>query len=220
MEDKYKFSRTTILDKTTSIDEANLQKVNDISQLAQEQLKRFDQQLAKSEDPAAYYQRVREEMTSVTEVPTKETSSKNGVYELEVADTQMLPTITQKQEEKENTVKLNINLRGKLIIAVYTSIILLLGILMIYNAVSIANYNSQIANTNQQIVIKQQELDALQIQLQDLMQQINPQAAGMTQGGGTSLQAKEFAKNTVIKNQKEGNWFDDLCNFFSSIFGG
>ncbi len=220
MQDKYNFSRTSVLDKTTSIDEANLQKVNDISEIAREQLKRFDQQLQTSQDPATFYEKMREEMISTTEVQTQQPSNKNGVYELEIAETQMLPTISNKQEIEQPTAKVNLNLRGKLIIAVYASIILLLSVLLIYNAVSIARYNSQIATTSQELVIKQQELEALQSELQILLEGTTPEGVGMTQNGGISLKAKTFNKNTAIKNEQESNWFDDLCNFFSSVFGG
>lgn len=218
--EKYMSNRTSVLDKTTSIDDANMQKVNDVSQMAYDQLKRFDQNFSAENDPAAYYQKIKEDMISTKEVEDK-TVTKNGVYELEIAEPQLMPTITHKnKEDQQSCAKITLNLHGKLIIAVYTSILLLLSVLLIYNAVSISRYNANISHVSQEIVIKEQELDALQQQLQQLVDSTSPENSNMTQGGGTSITLRPFEKNPALKYSKDKNWFDSLCEFFSGIFGG
>ena len=216
---KYDFSRTSVLDKTTSIDEANLQRVNDVSQMATEQLKRFDQNLSQTTSQAETYQKLREEMISSKEPEQKQT---NGVYELEIVEPTLIPTISQKQEIEPTTAKLSLNLRGKLIVAVYASIILLLSILLIYNAVSIANYKRGISTTQQQIVVREAELSDLQQQLDGLLSDPTktPEGMGMSQGSQNSIKNSYFEKDSAVKYSVDKNWFDSMCGFLSSIFGG
>ncbi|MDR0850205.1 MAG: hypothetical protein LBN07_01840 [Christensenellaceae bacterium] len=198
-----------MLKSTYDIDQANISKMESVSKVAQEQLERFNQTSTEA------YNQMRSDLMEV-EAPAQ------TAYELEVYEPEGLPTIINENKQisaVEQTVAFKLNLRGKLIVAITASILALLSILLIYNAISISNYNTQILASQQELVIEQERYNTLMTELEALIDGISPEALGMTQnipsvglGGVTVGTTETYSAPT--------NWFDALCNFIASIFGG
>ena len=119
-------SAKLIVDQTTDIDDFNLSKVQDISSVAKQELDQFETTTTSIEDT---YEKIKSQMLSEPEVINST---------IQKVDNEFFPTIKLKEDVEEKTEQVvSINLRGKLIIGVFASIVLLLSILLIYNAVLI-----------------------------------------------------------------------------------
>lgn len=200
-----------MIKSTYDIDQANISKMESVSKVAEQQLERFNQTSTET------YNQIKAGLTDIEVQAPVQTA-----FELEVYEPEKLPTIINENKQvqtSEEAVAFKLNLRGKLVVAITASILALFSILLIYNAISISNYNSQIAVSQQELVIEQERYAALMAELEALMEGISPELSGMTQnvpvvdlgavvGGG----AETYSVPT--------NWFDALCNFIASIFGG
>ena len=135
-------SAKLIADQTTDIDDINLSKVQDLSSIAKNELNHFD--TTYEDDIAENYEKMKNEMLAEP-ITSTETITK--------VDNEFFPTIRLKEDvEGTPSQVVSINLRGKLIIGVFASIVLLLSILLIYNAVLINRYRAEVG-TNSQIVV-------------------------------------------------------------------
>ncbi len=206
-------SRQTLIDQTTAIDDANLSKVQNLSEVAMQQLNNFDTEI--ESDVAKKYEQIKNEMLSDTQVATAPETFKR-------VENEFFPTISLKQEQEvestpENAV--SINLRGKLIIGVFASIVLLLSILLIYNAVLINRYKAEIGADSKIVLDLEAENSMLQNELEGVMGSTSPDSLGMNQEG--IIEDIELIDRTPSKNiPKDSNWFNSICNFFSELFGG
>ena len=203
---------------TSEIDKKNLDIVNDVSALAEQELKSFSHEY--DFGAGETYIRMQQEIMSEG---TSETEDK-PLYQLEVSEPVMMPVIHENTETAPvKAAKLTFNLRGKLIIAVTASILALLGILLIYNAAQISNYNHAITQNEKILAEKQGELDRLQLLLNSLVNENTPESLGMAKVTETQIitLSNQIAQtNATAAHSVPTNWFDALCNFISGIFGG
>ena len=202
--------RQAILDQTTAIDDANLSKIQDLSEIAMQELKNFD--TTYENDLTERYEKIKSEMLSETvATPASELFTK--------VENEFFSTITEKQEEEKTPEKVvSINLRGKLIIGVFTSIVLLLSILLIYNAVLINRYKAEIGADTQIVMELETNNDLLQSQLDELLAGKTPETMDMTQLDASEINLIQRTETPTIT--QDTNWFDAVCNFFSGLFGG
>lgn len=201
-------SAKLIADQTTDIDDINLSKVQDLSSIAKNELNHFD--TTYEDDIAENYEKMKNEMLAEP-ITSTETITK--------VDNEFFPTIRLKEDVEETPSQVvSINLRGKLIIGVFASIVLLLSILLIYNAVLINRYRAEVGTNSQIVVSLEEENAAIKGQLDGIKEGLNAGGLDMTEG---EYQDIELIPRQVIEEiPSETNWFDKVCNFFSSIFGG
>jgi len=201
-------SAKLIADQTTDIDDINLSKVQDLSSIAKNELNHFD--TTYEDDIAENYEKMKSEMLAEP-ITSTETITK--------VDNEFFPTIRLKEDVEETPAQVvSINLRGKLIIGVFASIVLLLSILLIYNAVLINRYRAEVGTNSQIVVSLEEENAAIKGQLDGIKEGLNAGSLDMAEG---EYQDIELIPRQVIEEiPSETNWFDKVCNFFSSIFGG
>lgn len=130
-------------------------------------------------------------------------------------------SLADKQAEKTRAKShLNISLRTKLIIAVYATIIILLGVLLIYNAVSIGQYKESIAQKNALLSVEQAKVDSLEDILANVSG-VTPEDIGMSKVDSNNItKLKKLEKLAKIDYATETNWFDKVCEFISALLGG
>lgn len=201
-------SAKLIADQTTDIDDINLSKVQDLSSIAKNELNHFD--TTYEDDIAENYEKMKSEMLAEP-ITSTETITK--------VDNEFFPTIRLKEDVEETPAQVvSINLRGKLIIGVFASIVLLISILLIYNAVLINRYRAEVGTNSQIVVSLEEENAAIKGQLDGIKEGLNAGSLDMIEG---EYQDIELIPRQVIEEiPSETNWFDKVCNFFSSIFGG
>lgn len=200
-------SAKLIVDQTTDIDDINLSKVQDLSSIAKQELNHFD--TTYENNIAENYEKMKSEMLAEPEIISSSISK---------VDNEFFPTIKLKGEEETPEKVVSINLRGKLIIGVFASIVLLLSILLIYNAVLINRYRASIGDNSQIVINLENENSALQGELDSLLNGISPDSVGMQEGVYEEIDL--IPRSLVKEIPAESNWFDSICNFFSSLFGG
>lgn len=188
------------------IDLKNFKKISDISTLANQKLDDFD----KTYNAPDFSELLKS-------LNTKEESKSEELFELKVEAPQ--------EDEKpiaihKERARMELTVRAKLMISVYSVIVLLLGALMIYNAVSIGNYNASIAQNKQILAVEQQNLTEMEAALESL------------QGTATAEVSSEISQITSISRldvfdklerpsyTKDTNLFDKICELFSGLFGG
>lgn len=130
-------------------------------------------------------------------------------------------SLADKQAEKTRAKShLNISLRTKLIIAVYATIIILLGVLLIYNAVSIGQYKESIAQKSALLSVEQAKVDSLEDILANVSG-VTPEDIGMSKVDSNNItKLKKLEKLAKIDYATETNWFDKVCEFISALLGG
>ena len=129
--------------------------------------------------------------------------------------------LADKQAEKVATrTHINISLRTKLIIAVYATIVILLGALLIYNAVAIGNYKESIAQKSALLEVEQANLDSLE-EILDNVNGVTPEDIGMSKIDSNNItKLNKLEKLSKVDYVTETNWFDKVCEFISAMFGG
>ncbi len=201
-------SAKLITDQTTDIDDINLSKVQDLSSIAKSELNHFD--TTYEDDIAENYEKMKSEMLAEP-ITSTETITK--------VDNEFFPTIRLKEDVEETPSQVvSINLRGKLIIGVFASIVLLLSILLIYNAVLINRYRAEVGTNSQIVVTLEEENAAIKGQLDGIKEGLN--AGGLDMAEGEYQDIELIPRQIIEEIPSETNWFDKVCNFFSSIFGG
>lgn len=209
-------SRTAI--STAEIDEKNFNAVSDISEIATQQLKDFDQIYKTQATSQESYKKFREEIEGMTESQTK------AEIDIDLGLDEFMPSLREKTEKKEvveEKVAFSLSFKGKLLIAVCSSIMALLGILLIYNAVLIGSYNTQIAAGYETLA----EMEDISTELVKELNTMETSVEFMPEGLGMSQNSDVITLNTIERQQKvqyleETNWFDSICEFISNIFGG
>ena len=208
--------RQSIIDQTTTIDDANLSKIQGLTEIAMQELNSFDTEI--DNDVAEKYEKIKNEMLNDTQTQTQVMPS---TVKFEKVENEFFPTISLKKDEvveETQAPTVSINLRGKLIIGVFASIVLLLSILLIYNAVLINRYRAEIGADSQTVISLEAENAVLESQLEGLMGGVTPEGLGMSQ---TTPQDIELIQRVPVSPvEQDTNWFDSICNFFSGLFGG
>ncbi len=208
--------RQSIIDQTTTIDDANLSKIQGLTEIAMQELNSFDTEI--DNDVAEKYEKIKNEMLNDTQTQAQVMPS---TVKFEKVENEFFPTISLKKDEvveETQAPTVSINLRGKLIIGVFASIVLLLSILLIYNAVLINRYRAEIGADSQTVISLEAENAVLESQLEGLMGGVTPEGLGMSQ---TTPQDIELIQRVPVSPvEQDTNWFDSICNFFSGLFGG
>ncbi len=141
-----------------------------------------------------------------------------------------VPTTAHVEFQKLSTPKISnrknvnakLNFRGKLMIFGYASIVAILGFLAIFNVVQINNLNSQNAQIESQIHQSENKLG----DLYEIYKELNNSDRIADIVDDKNMIKLESTSNSNItlrepkQYTKESNWFDKICNFFSSLFGG
>ena len=205
---------------TAELDEKNFNVVSDISEIATQQLKDFDQIYKTQSTSQESYKKFREEVVGMTESQTK------AEIDIDLGLDEFMPSLREKQEVVEEVavekVAFTLSLKGKLLIALCSSIMALLSILLIYNAVLIGSYNAQIATGYQTL----SEMETISTELTQQLSAVESNVEFMLQDLGISQSsANTVTLNTIERQQKiqyleETNWFDSVCEFISNLFGG
>ena len=205
---------------TAELDEKNFNVVSDISEIATQQLKDFDQIYKTQSTSQESYKKFREEVVGMTESQTK------AEIDIDLGLDEFMPSLREKQEVVEEVavekVAFTLSLKGKLLIALCSSIMALLSILLIYNAVLIGSYNTQIATGYQTL----SEMETVSTELTQQLSAVESNVEFMLQDLGISQSsANTVTLNTIERQQKiqyleETNWFDSVCEFISNLFGG
>ena len=205
---------------TAEIDEKNFNAVSDISEIATQQLKDFDQ-IYKTSTPQESYKKFREEIVEMTETQTKAEIDVDLGLDIE----EFMPSLKEKVEVAEvveEKVSFSLSLKGKLLIAVCSSIMALLSILLIYNAVLIGSYNAQIATGYQTIAEMETISTELANELSNMSTSVEfmPEGLGMTQDSASTITLNTIERQQKVQYLEETNWFDSVCEFISNLFGG
>lgn len=214
---EYKKSSRIAVD-TAEIDEKNFNAVSDISEIATQQLRNFDQTYSVKESPAESYKKFRDEVVGMTQSQTE------SELEIDLGMDEFIPAINEKKQEiveEEKTVAFKLNFKGKLLISVCAYILLMMSILLIYNAVLINSYNTQI-NAGYETLSEIQNINGtLEEELFTMENsfEYSAEALGLNNGSSTAI-SNTFEKQEKIVYAEETNWFDAICDFISSIFGG
>ena len=205
---------------TAEIDEKNFNAVSDISEIATQQLKDFDQTYKTKTNSQESYKKFREEIVGMTETQTKAEIDVNLDFE------EFMPSLKEKEEVQdiveETKVAFTLSLKGKLLIAVCSSIMALLGILLIYNAVLIGSYNAQIAAGYQSLA----EMETISTELANELSTMEtsfeflPEGLGMSQNSAETITLNTIERQQKVQYLEETNWFDSVCEFISNLFGG
>lgn len=128
---------------------------------------------------------------------------------------------TPKVKAKKNS-KAKLNFRGKLMIIGYSAVVAVMGFLAIFNIVQINNISDRNAQIEAQISQKESSLDELFTTYKELNNESRiseiVETKNMTKIESTST--TNIALRDSKEYTKESNWFDSVCNFFSSLFGG
>ena len=202
----------------SEIDRKNLDAASDISALARQELEGFDHE---SFGAGATYTRMQQEIINENIAAQQD----KPLYELEVTEPDIMPVIHERaQQAPVKTARLTLNLRGKLIIGVTASILVLFGILLIYNATQISNYNNAIARDNAAIEALSVQQRGLEASLNDLIGSNTPEALNMAEIAQSQI-VNLSSQIAAVTNAEAAytvptNWFNALCNFIASIFGG
>lgn len=139
--------------------------------------------------------------------------------------TRQLDTVVGSRRKVVSSHVARTNLVGRVRLIALVSIIALLGFLLIYNAIAIGALTASIAMTEAEIVAEQQSVNELKQQLNQLnneesiMQRV--EAAGFSSNVSVvDTSGYEVVESNPIAYESQSNWFDRVCEFISSLFGG
>lgn len=134
-------------------------------------------------------------------------------------------SVSVQSATKKQNVKLQLRLKGKIILIAISIIIILLSSLSIFNAVKINDLNNQIVDTNQQITIEDANLKKAIKEFGELTseEKIQEQSGSLNMSEvqeSDIVEIELYDKQPVNKPEAKSNWFDKICGFLSNIFGG
>lgn len=144
----------------------------------------------------------------------------------EYVNSKDLGTIVTKRSSKTTSqVNVKYNALGLVRMIVLVSIVALLGFLLIYNLVAMSQISANIATTETLIASEQASVDVLKEKLLALDSEAvimdKVANAGYSAGAGTIVNSNAVVPEVApITYDKQTNWFDKICEFISSIFGG
>ncbi|MBQ8749169.1 MAG: hypothetical protein IJZ29_01685 [Clostridia bacterium] len=118
------------------------------------------------------------------------------------------------------------NTLGKVRIACFFAIVSLLLFLFIYNFVAMANLNANIAGMEKTIATEQAYIDNLKTQINSLssesaiLDRVNSAGYSADNPVSDDILIVNVPKVAVNESKPQTNWFNDLCEYISSLFGG
>lgn len=136
-----------------------------------------------------------------------------------------MPTLQKKTSTKpvsEERVNVKLNVRGKIMLAVYSCIVLLLSVFCIYNAFVIGNMNQIVTQKESAYIKEQTEINALEQNLNNMTAEttikskLDEDFRSITDSDKIYVSAGE--KTPVPTYEEPSNFFDKLCIFFSELF--
>lgn len=133
--------------------------------------------------------------------------------------------VTKKSSKVSSQVNVKYNALGIVRVIALVSIVALLGFLLIYNIFAMSRVSANIAATEALIQSEQASVDLLKERLNALDNEavLNDKvaSAGYAEGAGTIVTTNTVLPEvSPITYENQTNWFDKVCEFISSIFGG
>lgn len=133
-----------------------------------------------------------------------------------------MPTIERKAQEKEiQDVKLKLNARGKIIVAVFSIISVLLLSFCIYNAVLIGNLNATLKEQQVKAELVTRDVYNATNEYNNITSTDNILAslpAGYVDGSNKVMEVNLTERPQIVSAEPSSNWFDKLCKFLSNLF--
>lgn len=118
------------------------------------------------------------------------------------------------------------NVVGKIRIACFFATVALLSFLFIYNFIAMNNLNVNIASLESQIESEQTSIDNLKVQINSLnkensiMLRVNEAGYSAEYPLNDDILIVDVPKTSSVESTAQSNWFNDFCEFISSVFGG
>ena len=140
----------------------------------------------------------------------------------DVNQTESKRMYVQTLDRKEESHKVfRLNARGKIAIAVFSIVFVVLVAFAIYNGIALSSLSTEVALKNQAVASQTVVINDLTREYNDLTVDVSD---GISMGYRQPVSSdyveivvsKRAAKNTT---QIESNWFDRLCEFLSNLFG-
>lgn len=219
--------------KKILFDWADVEDEKEISDVSKAQLKEFStshetEKLKNIYDNYDLVDFVKETGTTDKEVVEKQKQVEQEFAQVATAVT--TPTTAKIEFQKLSTPKVSarknakakLNFRGKLMLIGYSAVVAVMGFLAIFNIVQINNINAENAQIEAQISQKENSLNELFNTYKELNNE-NKISEIATNKNMTKIESSSTTNITLRDPKqytKESNWFDSICNFFSSLFGG
>lgn len=150
--------------------------------------------------------------------PKKDTEFKDFVTEQNSYTPSKETFVYEKTKQKPMLKKNN-----KIFICICCAITVVMGILGIVNAVNINNLNYSNLSTTQEIANLGQEITKIDQVIEGMVDDATIKDKAEENGMETVTQKTEIQlleKNQLEEHPRKTNFFDKICNFFSSLFGG
>lgn len=134
-----------------------------------------------------------------------------------------MPTIERKEKEVSvHDVKLKLNARGKIIVAVFSVISVLLLSFCIYNAVLIGNLSAALTEQQAKAELVTRDVYNATSDYNGVTSTNNILASlpdGFGQGSNKEPMIVSLSERPeIVSAEASSNWFDKLCNFLSNLF--
>ena len=143
------------------------------------------------------------------------------VEEIEKQETQNKVAYSPKKHNK-NSNKLKPSSRLKLFMICASIVLVLSASLVIYNGVQIALTKSQIASVEREIATGQASYDSAVRQLKKLTEtdKLTDRAIDLNMSDSDEIIKADLIETRLDTPQNNNtNWFNDICNFLSNLFG-
>lgn len=118
--------------------------------------------------------------------------------------------------------RMKLNMHGKIILAVFSCVLVLLTSFSIYNAVVIGKLNSEIALKEETLINSQTEVENLEYSVDNLSSESTIKSKLNTNfrklKDTDKVYLEDSAKTEIVTYEKSTNFFDKLCEFFSNLF--
>lgn len=182
------------------------------------------------EEPTATYRPVQTQEEEIFEIEKeyKLSSPSEFVPQQKLTQT-IMPTVHRRHEtnsEAKSKTGIKLNFRGKIMIAVYTTVVALLLGLCIYNAFVIGSMKGVVSAKQATLQTQQSELSNLEIEFNNLADEstIKAKLADMSDKNyrtvteSDKVYVKASEKTEVPTYEGSSNFFDKVCEFFSKLF--
>ena len=219
--------------KKILFDWADVDNENEISDISKVQLNEFSTSHETDKLKKIYDNYDLVDFVKDTGTTDKEAIQKQKQVEQEfaqVAQSVTTPTKAKIEFQKLSTPKVSarknskakLNFRGKLMLIGYGAVVAVMGFLAIFNIVQINNINAENARIEAQISQKENSLNELFNSYKELNNE--NRISEIVQNKNMTKIESSSTTNITLRDPKqytkESNWFDSICNFFSSLFGG
>ena len=126
------------------------------------------------------------------------------------------------KKKNKNSNNLKISARLKLFLVCASIVLVLSASLLIYNGVQIAITKSQIASVEREIATGKTSYDSAVRQLKKLTEtdELTERAIDLNMEENSQTIKADLIETRLDTPQNENtNWFNDICNFLSNLFG-